>query len=91
MYEGTVGLLVLLGCGVAASVISHLFVKRYLLACLVAAILGDVAFQVATYVHEGQLDPFFAIALITAFVVCFAIALLIGIPFHRLRSRRPVV
>ena len=87
MDEGTVGLLVLVGCGLIASVISHSLVKRYLLGCLVGAILGDVLFQVAAYVREGHLDPFVAIALITGFVVSFAIALLVGIPFHRVRSR----
>ncbi len=64
--------------------ISYLFhkkVKKYIFACLFAAIISSLIYQLIGFLVLGYLDPFFLIAFIGGAAIAFVIAMLTGIPF----------
>lgn len=64
--------------------ISYLFhkkIKKYIFACLFAAIISSVIYQLIGFFVLGYLAPFFIIAFIGSTVLAFVIAMLTGIPF----------
>src|SRR4051812_43561036 len=65
--EGTVGLLVLGGISIASSMLFHLFVRRYLVATLIAALTSITLFLVFSSTESGYIDPFFPIAFVVGF------------------------
>ncbi len=88
MSEGEVGILVLCCISLACAVGAHSAVRHVLLACLLSALVADVVFQIAAYLHAGYLDPFFIIALFFAYLIAFGIALVVGVPFYLARKKR---
>ena len=93
MSEGAVGLLVLLGVGVASAVLWHSLVKNYGLACVGATLTAVVAFQVLDYLHRGgRMDMFFPIffpiVILVTTALYFGLSLLIGWPFLLRRTRQ---
>jgi hypothetical protein len=87
MSEGAIGLIVLVSLSVVAAVVSHMLVRRYLLAAACGALVADILFQVAAFVHLGHLDPFILIAFVVAGGLAFGIALVVGLPFRFMRRR----
>jgi hypothetical protein len=88
MSEGTIGILVLVGISVSAGLVFHSFIRHYIVATCCAALVADVGFQVAAYLHLGHLDPFFIVALVIGGGYAFAIAAVTGIPFVFIRKKR---
>lgn len=58
----------------------HRKVKNYILACILAALISSISYQLIGYFVLGYLDPFFLIALATSIGVAFLLAMLTGIP-----------
>ena len=81
MDEGTVGIFVLVGISIGAALLFHWLIRSYIIASFGAAIVADIVFQVAAYLHIGYLDPFFVIALVTGGGIALGIAIVVGIPF----------
>jgi len=67
---------------------AHAKIKKYLIASILSAVASSIAFQIIGYFVLGYLDPFFLIALVTAALVSFVIALLTGIPFCMIRNKK---
>lgn len=89
MNEGIQGILIPLGVTVVAALASHAVIKKYLAASLVAACVSVAVFQVLNYAHLGYVDPFLSVAVVVSSAICFALSLLIGLPFQRKRMARP--
>jgi hypothetical protein len=88
MDEGIIGIFVLIGISIGSALVSHWLIRSYFIASFCAAIVADIVFQVAAYLHFGSLDSFFLIAIVAAGGSAFAIAIAIGIPFVVIRRRR---
>jgi hypothetical protein len=71
--------------GLVTSTCLHAMVRNYLLASVLAALIGSAIFQFAAYVQLGHLDPFFMIGFGVGAVLCFGLALLVGLPFRAKR------
>ena len=78
MSEATVGWLVLLSIAIGSALAWHILLHSFLLATLLATITAVFLFQVAVYLQLGYLDPFFLIAVATTSVVCFFVAVAVG-------------
>ena len=87
MSEGAVGLLVLLTLSVVVALAAHSWSRRYGLASFLSGVVSIVLF-LAIVVSRGDADAFIAIAAIVGAGYSIVIALLVGLPFLYLRSRR---
>ena len=87
MSEGEQGMLVLAIASVGSAIVVHAFIRNYLKACTIAAVVATIVFQVAAYVHLGHLDPFAIVALVVGGAVAFVAALVVGLPYRVVRSR----
>ena len=88
MSEGTTGILILIGISLITALLCHWLIRNYFIAALCALVIADTAFQFAAYLHDGHLDPFFIIALVTGGGIAFAIAVMVGVPFIWIRRKR---
>lgn len=73
----------------AVSIVTHAFIRRFLLACLVSTLVATLLFQVFAYWQLGYLDPFFIIALVTTGICSLVISAVVGLPFALYRRRNP--
>ena len=87
MDEGTQGIVVLVLTALAVSIVTHVFIRRFLLACLVSTLIAPLLFQVFAYWQLGYLDQFFLIALITTGICSLVISAVVGLPFALCRQR----
>ena len=78
MSEATISWLVLLSIAVAAALVWNMLLHSFLLATLAATTTSVFLFQVAVYLQLGYLEPFFLIAVATSSVVCFFVAVAVG-------------
>ncbi len=74
-------LLVFVVLVISASLGSHLLLKSYIRAALLASVAAAICFQVVAYNVQGYLDLLFFVALIISWLVSLLSALVIGIPF----------
>lgn len=81
------GIVVFLGIAVISATLWHRFVTGYASATIGATLTTVVLFQVAAYVHAGQLDKFFIIALVTTSAMALIISALLGLPLRARRKR----
>ena len=88
MDEGLQGIIVLIIIASACSFITHYFCKWFFFSTLISALLSTFLFQVAVYLHEGQLDKFAIIALVFGGIYSWLISLLVGIPFVMKKIKR---
>jgi predicted phage tail protein len=88
MNEATIGVLILLTISTIVAAVTHWFCPRFLIACLGAAIIATVLFQIATYLIDGHLDKFVAIAVVVSGSIAFGIALVVGGVVRLIRPRR---
>ena len=88
MSEASVGIILLVSISIIVSCVAHYFIKKYLVALIISAIIATIVFQIAVYIQLGYLDPFFIIALFTGGLIAFGISAIIGIPFLVVRKRR---
>lgn len=87
MSEAAVGIIVLISISIVLSFVAHYFIKKYLLALIISAIIATISFQIAVYIHVGYLDPFFIIALFIGGLIALGISAIIGIPFMKFRNK----
>lgn len=78
MTEGEIGLVVHVAISVGVAVVVHWRERRFLRAVLVSSALATVLFQLAAYVHLGQLDPFFPIAVVVGGVSSAVLSAVVG-------------
>ena len=88
MNEATIGILILLTISTVVAAVTHWFCPRFLLACLYAAIITTVLFQITTYLYDGHLDAFVAIAVVVGGLIAFGVALVVGGVVKLIRPRR---
>ena len=72
---------------ITISYLVHRKVQKFILACIFAAIISSVCYQILGYFVLGYLDPFFLIALSNGAVVAFFLALFTGIPLAYKRKK----
>lgn len=89
MTEAAQGVVALVATSVVVAAAVHTCHTSYLRASLIAATMASIVFQFLAYWHVGYLDPFFPIALLTGGAIAWGIALVVGLPFRRTRSRIP--
>ena len=67
-------------CAVSAvvSLAVHLRTRKFLVACLLSAIISSFLFQVLEVLMSGYLDPFFAIALVNSTFLALGISVVVG-------------
>lgn len=88
MSDATFGLILQVTLTVIASVICHWLTEKYLVASAVAALIANVMFQIADYMHQEYLNKFALVGFIFGSFYSFAVALVVGIPFWIMRKRR---
>ena len=72
--------------GIAVAVMSHIYIKKYFKASLLAALIMVVLIQIISFIELGYIDPFWLIALPMAIVASTALALIVGLPFKIKRN-----
>jgi hypothetical protein len=72
---------------ILSSIGSHLLLKSYVAAALLASFVAAICFQLFAYVAQGYLDPLFVVAFIVSWLVSLIAALVIGIPFFLERKK----
>ena len=72
---------------ILSSVGSHLLLKSYIAAALMASVIAAICFQMFAYIAQGYLDPLFLVAFIISWLISFISALVIGIPFFLERKK----
>jgi hypothetical protein len=87
MSEGTVGIIVLASLSIMAAVVSHLLVRRYLLATLCGAAVAIVVFLTVDCIRRGYPDKFLPVAFVVGGVLAFGIGLLVGLPVRSFRKQ----
>jgi len=73
---------------VIVALICHRLIKSYLIASLIAGPAASLAVQVVAYFDAGYLDPFFLVAFVTGTLISFGVALVVGLPFKWVRSKK---
>ena len=73
---------------IGTSLVSHILIKTYLVASVMAGFLSSLIYQIVAYLYAGYLDPFFVVAFITGSIASFIIALIVGYPFVGKRKGR---
>jgi hypothetical protein len=86
MSDGAVGFLVLVSISVVVAAIGHARSARYALTSVVSGLLS-IALFLGIVIARGDGDPFIAIAAVVGAGYSIAIALVVGLPFLRRRSR----
>jgi hypothetical protein len=87
MSDGAVGFLVLVSISVVVAVIGHSRSARYALTSVVSGLLSITLF-LGLVIAKGDGDPFIAVAAVVGAGFSMVIALMVGLPFLRRRSRR---
>ena len=78
MNDGIFGIAALATIATICSFVSHLFIKKFVIAVFVSGILSASVFQLAAYLNLGQLDPFYLFAAFASFLISCAISTIIG-------------
>jgi hypothetical protein len=86
MSESSVGMLVLLGITLVASLIMHLLLRNFFIACFIAAVVSTGLFEVLATIHLGHVDKFMGIAIIVALVLTFTVSAMVGFVMRKFRK-----
>ncbi|QHJ10010.1 hypothetical protein FX988_00219 [Paraglaciecola mesophila] len=89
MDEGMVGLIVFLSVTLVCAFITHICLRNITWATEVSTLFSALIFQMVNLVMNDNPEPFIGIAVIFSLIYAFLIALLVGIPFHLFRRKRP--
>jgi predicted neutral ceramidase superfamily lipid hydrolase len=73
------GILVFLIVATTVALVSHRWIRPFLLALLISGPVAACVFQIIVTMQLGHLDPFFLIALATTTLFGWAIALFVGL------------
>lgn len=87
MNESTLALVVFAVITIASAMISHVKIKSYWRATILATLVSVVLFQVIAYINLGYLDPFILIAIVITGVVALLISMLIGALVNTYRNK----
>lgn len=87
MSDGAVGFLVLLSISVGVAAVGHALSARYALTSVLSGLLSSGLF-VWLVIARGDRDPFIAIAAVVGAGFSILIALMVGLPYLLMRSRR---
>jgi hypothetical protein len=79
-------IILLLLSWIAIGFACHMYIKRYFLASLAAAIAIMILTQVMGYIELGYLDPLWFVGTITSFFMGSLVALIVGLPFRLVRK-----
>ncbi len=79
MNDAAVGVLVLLGLTVVASVAAHGLFKGRIVASAAASLAAVGVFEVLNWLHLGYVDPFLPVAALVGIPACFAVSVVIGL------------
>ncbi|MDO6568165.1 hypothetical protein Q4561_13920 [Alteromonas sp. 1_MG-2023] len=79
MDDGIFGITVLATIATICAIVSHLLIKKFVIAVLVSGLLGALFFQFAAYFHLGHLDPFYLFAAFVSFLISCAVSSIIGL------------
>lgn len=83
----TMGVLICVVLSVSIAIVSHLIVRRFVPALLLAVVASVLTFQVIVAIQLGHLDPMAPIAVVTTTPVALTISALIGGFIWIVRSR----
>ena len=90
MDEGALGFIMLLVLSTISAVGWFGIAKNFFVAAALSAVTASVAFQVAVYLREGYLDPFFPIGLVVGSLYAFVVSIAVGLSpiiFRRLKGK----
>ena len=87
MSDGAVGFLVLISISVGVAAIGHARSARYARTSILSGLLS-IALFLGLVIARGDGDPFIAIAAVVGAGYGIVIALIVGLPFLLMRSRR---
>ena len=73
---------------VFVSLAVHLRMQKFLVACLLSAVISSLLFQLVEVLMSGYLDPFFAIALVNSTFLALGISVVVGRILAIIRRRR---
>jgi membrane protein DedA with SNARE-associated domain len=82
------GFATLCAVSLAVSLAVHLRTQKFLVACLLSAIISSLLFELVEVLTSGYLDPFFAIALVNSTFLALGISVVVGRLLVILRRRR---
>ena len=86
MDEGTFGLILLFAIGTIISIISHTFSRAFIATSTISALIASLIYCVVSWLHEP--DAMILIAFIMGSILCFAISIVVGIPFFLVRKKK---
>ncbi|AXT38067.1 hypothetical protein D1814_04960 [Alteromonas sp. BL110] len=78
MNDGIFGIAALATIATICSIVTHLLIKKFVIAVFVSGLLSALFFQFAAYFNLGQLDPFYLFAAFASFLISCAISTIIG-------------
>lgn len=77
MSDGALGFLMIILVAVVVSAVVHAEIKRFLQACMTAAIASSVIFHVLAYLYTRSLT-WFPVTLVSVTILSFVIAAIVG-------------
>lgn len=80
MCDNLIAITAFIVIGVSISIISHKYIKIYLLACIVSGVITITIYQIIHFFIVGYLDPYFQIVFIIGGSIAFLISVIVGIP-----------
>ena len=82
MSENIISIILLVTVCIGVSIFTHMRIRNFLLALIVAGLGGAVLFLLINTIVVGYLDPFFIIALERIIPISFLVAFLVGSVFY---------
>jgi ABC-type Mn2+/Zn2+ transport system permease subunit len=78
MDDAVMGWIVLIAICTISAFIAHKQIKSHMWAIATSVLASVILFQIAVYIQQGYLDPFFIIAIFISAFVSFFVSLIIG-------------
>jgi hypothetical protein len=82
LLENIIPIIVFVTVCIGVFIFTHMHIKKFLLAIIVAGLGGAVLFLLIGTIVMGYLDPFFIIALKRIISISFLVAFLVGSVFY---------
>lgn len=89
MSQLTITVVVFIAMATLLSTSCHYFIRSYIPAAVISALLTVAGAQLAFYIYHGYIDPFITISSVTMWLIAFVTSLVVGIlPLFRKRLKR---